>query len=157
MRIFKEKIDLVLNSILELNENEKRALLILRNDTPLDIYDYANDSSVVHPFIVNWEAIAREQLGWNDTAIEIYVSTWNSPSELLNKSYSPESNGFNESCACRSFWGCAGFGSCNWDSGCTETNAGCGIMGGAKCRGTCPEIVQPSGGSQIALSSRYDF
>ena len=157
LRIFKEKIDLVLNLVSDFSDEDRDALLLLRNEAPESIYEDSEEYEV-HPFVQNWESMVRSELGWTDTAIEIYVSTWNTPSELRNKAYSPSQVGVGTACGCRSFWGCAGFGSCNWDSGCTSTNQGCGIWGGAKCQGSCPEDVQPGGASsQIALSSRYEF
>lgn len=92
LRIFREKIDLVLRDVHELNDSEIDALLDLRNNAPEEIYGKFDEDSQ-HPFLEAWENSIRNELGWNDTAISIYVASWNTPMELMNGFYSPSAPG----------------------------------------------------------------
>lgn len=148
---------MVLNTINELSEDEKDALLMLRNETPESVYDNKNGEKP-HPFIENWEEMVRKDLGWTDIDIEIYVGTWNTPSELNTMYYNASNSNTSLGCTCRSFWGCPGFSFCQTYSCDTPPNGGCGIVGTANCLGLCPLDMEPGGfGNNIYenLSSKY--
>lgn len=53
--------------------------------------------------------MVRKDLGWTDIDIEIYVGTWNTPSELNSMYYNASNSNASLNCSCRSFWGCPGF------------------------------------------------
>ena len=134
-RIFKEKIDHVL-SLKNLDNREVAALERLKALDPNEIYNL--DQEEPADILWEWEQYVRKELAWSDQTIFEKVGTWLTTEEMqvMASVYSPsEAAG---TCTCQSDWSCIWSGSsCNYNAGCNVTQSGCGILGGAKCKGNC--------------------
>lgn len=133
-RIFKEKVDYIL-SHKSFNSQETAALNQLKELTPSIIYGNGGEPAEV---IKQWKQDAKINLGWSDQYIFENVGTWLTAEELQIMAGVYTSSNAKGSCTCQSDWACLWSGSgCNYKAGCNVTETGCGILGGAKCKGNC--------------------
>jgi hypothetical protein len=139
LRIFKEKIDLLLNDQ-SISETDKDHLTLLKNYVTEAVYD---DSADVNPdsVLVNWQLDAYNVLAWDSLKMYTYVETWLTEPEIRGF-YNLEHTYVKNDCVCNSRFACnLGFSSCN-EGGCATTNDGCGIVGSNPCKGTCAHFTE---------------
>lgn len=151
-RIFKEKVDYIISHN-TLSTQEIAALQELKDLDPGTVYNHSEEEPLA--VITQWEQKVKTNLGWTDQIIFEHVGTWLTTAEMQTMAavYSPAEAG--NSCTCASNWACIWSGSnCNYRAGCNVTQTGCGIIGGAKCRGNCGNApVSGSGGSSSGISN----
>lgn len=139
LRIFKEKIDLLLNDQ-SISETDKDHLTLLKNYVTEAVYD---DSADVNPdsVLVNWQLDVYNVLAWDSLKMYTYVETWLTEPEI-RVFYNLEHTYVKNDCVYNSRFACnLGFSSCN-EGGCDTTNDGCGIVGSNPCKGTCAHFTE---------------